>query len=198
MDIKALQRKARKARDEIAREKEKLLQTAWSQQQAQAKDLVHQRIREAQDKVESVAEAAAERGCFDSIVLWLPFQACDLRHVLQEELHQSRSRHPDPYPHLRSLGPPSFQELEAWLKRDLQVQQCQGVCPLDWLIELHHWTEKWAASNWLKRLSLRRPALPEALENFWKLCETHRLKPAFETFRQFEESGVALRLSWHP
>lgn len=196
MDVKALQLRARKARDQIALEKQRLLDKAWKDQQAVAMDRVHQRIVTAHEQLAQRALAAADQGKEEVTLVKLSFEPCDLRHLVRDELHASQTRDLDPYPKLRALGPPSFAMLELWLGVDLGVKEMQNLCALDWLVALHQWAAKRATQGWLTRWAQKRPALPEALEVLWQQCLKAGLKPEFQPYKAFEDAGVALQVRW--
>lgn len=196
MDLASLQKRTRRARDEIAREKAQLLLRSWTRVSAQAADRAVQAIQLAGEQVEQKALRAADQGQSGTVLLRLGFQFCDLRHELQAELHASRLYSPDPYPRLRALGPPSFRQIEEWLRRDLEVKQVEQVCPLDWLDDLSRWMRKREKAGALTRWFQRRPALPQPLEELWKQCQRAGLKPRYEHYRHQDESGVALVVQW--
>lgn len=196
MDVAALQARARKARDEIVKEKHELTALAWGYQQAQAMDKVAQRMVTAREQLEQRTTSAADQGKSEVALLRLSFQRCDLRKVVQEELHRSQGRQPDPYPKLRQLGPPSFRDIEKWLRDELKLKDIEGQCPLDWLIELDQWVAKRDAAGALTRWLHKRPALPEHLEALVQDAERRGLAPRFERYKQFEDEGVALMVRW--
>jgi hypothetical protein len=188
--------RARQARDQIALEKQQLLDKAWKGQQALALDRVHQRIVTAREQLAERALAAADQGKDEVVLLKLSFEPCDLRHLVRDELHSSQTRQPDPYPKLRALGPPSFATLEGWLRNDLGVKEMQNLCALDWLVALHQWAVKREGRGWLTRWTQLRPALPQALEDLWQQCLKAGLKPEFRAYKVFEDAGVALKVCW--
>jgi hypothetical protein len=198
MELASLQKRTRRARDEIAREKAQLLLRTWTRVSAQAADKAVAAIVIASEQVEQKALRAADQGRSGTVLLRLSFQYCDLRHELQAELHASRLEDPDPYPRLRSLGPPSFGEIEEWLRSDLQVKQMERVCPLDWLEDLSRWLRKQEKAGALTRWLQRRPVLPQPLEELWKQCQRQGLKPRYESYRHQDESGIALVVHWQP
>lgn len=196
MDVSALQARARKARDEITKEKHELAALAWRFQQAQAMDKVTQRLMLAREQLEQKAISAADQGKSEVVLLRLSFQRCDLRKVVQEELHRSQGRQPDPYPKLRQLGPPSFRDIEKWLRDELKLKDIEGLCPLDWLVELDNWVGKRDKAGALTRWMHKRPAVPEALETLLRDCEERGLAPRLERYKQFEDEGIALIVRW--
>lgn len=196
MNLAALQARAQKARDHIAREKHELACRAWQWQQAQAMDRLTRNVRVATEQLESRTAAAADQGKSEVTLLRLSFQSCDIRKVVQEELHRSQTREPDPYPALRALGPPSFKEIEKWLKDELKLKDVEGQCPLDWLLELATWVERREKSGRLGRLLSRRPKVPEVVETLLQECERRKLRPRFERYHQFEDEGVAIVVDW--
>ena len=198
MDVALLQKRTRRARDDIAREKSQLLLRSWTRINAQASDRAVQSMQLAAEQLEQKTLRAADQGQSGTVLLRLGFQFCDLRHEVQAELHASRGQDPDPYPRLRALGPPSFRQIEEWLRRDLEVKQVEQVCPLDWLDDLSRWLRRHEKAGPLTRWLQRRPALPQPLEELWRLCQRAGLKPRYELYRHQDESGVALVVQWKP
>lgn len=196
MDLATLQSRARQARDQTLKEKHELLARAWGAAQAEAEDKVFEKIQIAREQLEGATLAAADQGKDQVTLLRISFQPIDLRHLLQEELHSSQQRSPDPYPKLRSLGPPSFRELEKWLQNDLKISEWQKQCPLPWLLQLQKWMVKSAGASWFTRTLLGFPRLPEALMQLYKDCKKRGLQPRFEPYQHREDEGLALVVRW--
>ena len=197
VDVANLQARARRARDQSSREKHQLLARAWGAQQGDSLDKMLQKISLAREQLQSSTVAAADQGKDEVTLLRMSFQPVDLRHLLQEELHASQQRTPDPYPKLRSLGPPSFRHIEGWLQQDLKVKEWQQ-CPLPWLVELESWIPKHAKASWFTRWALGRPKLPEALTQLFQECKDRKLQPRFEPYQHREDRGIALVVRWKP
>lgn len=187
MDMRALQARARKARDEIVKEKHQLFADAWKARAGEAQDRAIQRIQAAREQLHKNTLSAADQGKDEVTLLRLSYQPVDLRHMLQEELH----RRQEAFPRLRSLGPPSFRILEQWLSQDLGLKEWDRQCPLDWLVALRDWIPK----KGLGRL-LSRPRLPEPLSTLWKEAQERKLQPRWEFYRHREDDGIALVVRW--
>ena len=189
--LSALQARARQARDETTREKHRLLAQAWKVQQGDALDKVLQKISLAREAMLSNTISAADLGKNEATLLRLSFQTVDLRHLLQNELHASGQRSPDPYPKLRSLGPPSFRDIETWLRQDLKIKELEPSS-FDWLVKLDRWVHRHSHAYWWLRWSLRRPPLPKAISDFFNECKQRKLNPRFEPYQHREDRGIAL------
>jgi hypothetical protein len=188
VDLAHLDKVARTARDAIAAEKHRLLANAWRACQAQAEDAILLRLEKAEAELLTVTRQAAEQGKTRHLLLRLPYGHKDLRHVLQEYLH---AQSPE-YPKLKSLGPPSFKDIEGWLERDLKVKDWAKKCPLDWLLALDTWRTK----KGITRLLAPAPPGPPQLQSLWKACLTAKLKTTFEFFEHREEEGLAWWVNW--
>lgn len=196
MDVQELKRRAERARDELGREKARLLARAWDWQTGEAMDKLSARIASASEGLTRQVAAAADRGGRQLVALRISLNSYDLRHVVQDELNRSRDHRPDPYPRLRALGPPSFREIEKWLSTELGVQGGQQQCPLPWGIQLRDWVRRRGRAPGWRRWLLRRPPLPERLQALYDLCSAAKLHPVFVEYEQFEDQGVALQVSW--
>ncbi|MBS2038360.1 hypothetical protein JST97_25480 [bacterium] len=186
MDVSKLESRARRARDAASREKDLLMANAWRSQEGAADDRAMQRVRLAQEQLQSHTVSAADQGKSEVQLVRLSFQWIDLRHALQEELAQN----PDRYPTLRKQGPPSFRTLEEWLKNDFKVENYQRICPMTWMNRLDAWLHR----GGLARLLGGRPKLPGPVEALWKECAA--LKPRWERYQIREDDGLALVVKW--
>ena len=185
-----LQDRARRARDQAEKEKLQLLDNAWKSEEGNASDKAMQRIRQAQEQLDSDTLAAADQGKDEVTLLRLSFQSIDLRHALQQELHAS----PDRYPILRKQGPPSFKLIEQWLTKDLKVEQWEKICPMPWLWRLYEWMKRGTVGKML----VGKPRLPQPLTALWSECLKRKLSPRYEYYKVREDEGVAVIVRWSP
>ena len=116
-------------------------------------------------------------------------------------LLMSRVRKPEPKlgperQDKRSVVPIEMADVDRWLVNDLGYSQAEKTSPTVWLDQLAIWIDKASQTRGLKKLFLKRPKLPEALEDLFQKCSGLKLTPTFERFRAGEVQGVALRVQW--
>lgn len=191
-----LRKKSKAAKDQAQSEKCRLIEQVMLSQTQQAEDILHAKIVEATESLEPQLIASATRSKDSDLVVRLPVLLYDLRIATLEELQRSSKESPDPYPNLRKQATYSFRDVDRWLVDDLGYSQAEKTSPTVWLDQLAIWIDKASQTRGLKRLFLKRPKLPEALEELFQKCSSLKLKPTFERFRAGEVQGVALRVQW--
>jgi hypothetical protein len=191
-----LRKRAKSAKVQAQAEKCRLIEHVLMSQSQQAEDLLHAKIVEASEGLEQQLASSATRSKDSDQVVRLPVLLYDLRILTLGELQRSAQDTPDPYLNLRKQATYSFRDVDRWLVDELGYTQAERTSPTVWLDQLAIWIEKAAQTRGLKKLFLKRPKLPEALEALFQRCAMLKLKPTFERYRAGEVQGVALRVQW--